>query len=67
MMMSMTWVLFTSSGVGVPHARHNGSVNILYADWHAAPKKIANQADPYPELGGTSWKKVQWSGIPNLN
>ena len=56
----------TSDGVGVPHARHNGSVNILYADWHAAPKKIANQTDPYPELGGTDWKKVHWSGIPNL-
>ena len=55
--------LGTSKNVGVPHARHNNSVNILYADWHTAPKKITNQANPYPELGGTSWKKVHWSGL----
>ena len=51
----------TSSNVGVPHARHKSSTNILYADWHAAPKKINSPTDPYLDLG-SSWKSVQWSG-----
>ena len=53
----------TSSNVGVPHARHKGATNILYADWHAASKKINNPTDPYTELG-SRWQSVQWSGRP---
>jgi len=47
-----------------PHPRHNGSLNILFADWHVSSKKITNVLNPYPELNGgsSSWKNVCWSG-----
>ena len=54
--------LLSSDNVGTPHPRHNRTVNILYADWHAGSKKVRNLDNPYPELGGTSWKSVHWSG-----
>lgn len=47
--------------VGSPHSRHSKQVNILYADWHVAPKK-ANVDNPYPDLGGSSRTAVHWSG-----
>ena len=54
--------LLSQDNIGSPHPRHNQNVNILYADGHAGAKKVTNQANPYPELGGTSWKAVHWSG-----
>ncbi len=52
----------TTGDPGSPHSRHNKHINILYADWHVAPKKVNNVANPYPELGGTSRTAVHWSG-----
>ncbi len=50
------------SDVGSPHSRHNKSINILYADWHVAPKRVGNIDNPYPELGGNSRTAIHWSG-----
>ncbi len=37
----------TNNAFGVPAARHNDTVNILYGDWHvAASTKIPNKLDP---------------------
>lgn len=52
----------TTGDPGSPHSRHNKHINILYADWHVAPKKAGNVANPYPELGGNSRTAVHWSG-----
>jgi len=52
----------TTGDPGSPHTRHNKHINILYADWHVAPKKAGNVANPYPELGGNSRTAVHWSG-----
>lgn len=52
----------TADDMASPHPRHNKSLNILYADWHVAPTRINDSSNPYPELGGTSWKAVHWSG-----
>ena len=55
----------TKDNVGSPHSRHNKHINILYADWHVAPKKAGNVDNPYPELGGNSKTAVHWSGWRN--
>ena len=52
-------------GAGSPHSRHNKTINILYADWHVAPKRVGNIDNPYPELGGNSRTAVHWSGWKN--
>ena len=49
------------AGDGNPDARHSGSINILYADGHAANSRIADRRNPFADLG-TSWKNVQWNG-----
>ena len=55
----------TRDNVGSPHSRHNKHINILYADWHVAPKKAGNVDNPYPELGGNGRTAVHWSGWRN--
>lgn len=57
----LTYQRYTgSSTVGNPDARHNGGLEILYADAHASHLRV-NVADPYKTLG-TGRKLVQWSG-----
>ena len=52
----------TSASISSPHARHQKSVNILYADGHVEPKRVSNVNNAYPDLGGTDNYAVHWSG-----
>ena len=52
----------TSASISSPHARHQKSVNILYADGHVKPKRVGNVNNAYPDLGGTDNYAVHWSG-----
>ncbi len=57
----LTYQRYTGSfAVGDPHARHNGGLNILYADTHASHRRV-NVANPHKTLG-TGRKLPQWSG-----
>ncbi|HEX7009963.1 MAG TPA: type II secretion system protein [Phycisphaeraceae bacterium] len=40
-------------GAGIPHVRHSGALNVLWADSHASSVGIADPNDPYVEL--TRW------------
>jgi prepilin-type N-terminal cleavage/methylation domain-containing protein/prepilin-type processing-associated H-X9-DG protein len=52
--------------VGNPDGkRHNGNLNILYADSHVKSKKV-NIADPYITLG-SNWQQLQWNGWADVN
>lgn len=51
----------TLDSVGNPDGeRHRGNLNILYADSHAASKKV-DIVDPYIIIG-SGWRKLQWNG-----
>ena len=52
----------TSDSISSPHARHQKSINILYADGHVSSKKVGNVNNAYPDLGGTDKFAVHWSG-----
>lgn len=48
------------TSAGTPHARHEGSISIVYVDGHAAPSVVENIADPWVDLG--SWQDDRWWG-----
>ncbi len=52
-----------ASGGYYPDVRHNGSVNILFADFHAAAV-LCDRADPYKSLGNSPADAPlpEWSG-----
>ena len=52
---------FYKETIGMPAARHNGSGNILFADWHVENRKF-NFADPYADLGTKDTKLRAWEG-----
>ena len=54
------YTLSSTAGYGIPHARHSGMVNILYADGHAASVR-ANLANPYLDLGSGNTEN-RWTG-----
>lgn len=46
----------SSSGMGNPHARHGGGLNILYTAGHVQAMPIKNPANPFESLGtGSVW------------
>ena len=54
---------FRKESIGMPLARHNGSLNMLYADWHVGSKQV-DLADPYngSSLGTKDTNKRCWEG-----
>ena len=54
------------ASVGNPDARHRSALNMVFADGHYEPIKIADPGNPYIELGA-GWSAQQWSGYGNRN
>ena len=54
---------FRKESIGMPLSRHNGSLNMLYADWHVGSKQV-DLADPYngSSLGSKDTNKRNWEG-----
>ena len=47
------------------HARHAGSVNILYVDGHAAAKQVRNPFRPYDDLRNKWYPEWGWEAAGN--
>ena len=54
---------FRKESIGMPLSRHNGSLNMLYADGHVGSKQV-DLADPYngSSLGTKDTNKRCWEG-----
>lgn len=54
---------FRTESIGMPLPRHNGSLNMLYADWHVGSKRC-DLADPYStsSLGSKDTHQRNWEG-----
>ena len=60
-----SYIVSEQTGSYFPDARHNRSINVLYVDGHAAPRKITNPALPHATLG--AYNKSYFWGCGRIN
>ncbi len=52
---------YKNEGFGIPHARHNGMVNIVYMDGHAGAVKVVNPVYPLTGFPFKDASFMQWN------
>ena len=48
-------------GIGIPHGRHNKSLNIVFVDGHVGSMEIKHPENPYLDIG-SGYGAVMWTG-----